>query len=413
LTSDNTIPCDDDARQTEECDTSRIPITDLAGVSPLNDLLLAAFETHLAAGYPEELLTVKASDDIDAEVYVSQSTYFGKEGANISWRIIIASPGAESTTDAITKGNSLFGPVCAIAALGFSSCAFFFFLFYKKRHERQVIYADWRFTCAFILGSALLNGSSFTLLGENTDATCLLRMWSFHFLLVLALAPLFIKVYRMYRLVGMADIRRTTIGNLQAASWTLPIILIQVVILLVFTFVDPPKQTEITENSDGVVLQRIVCESESNTHFIIQIVFEAGLILVGCVLAYMTRNLNSDFGESKQLIFAMYNIALVFTIIVIVVNIADIDSNGSKMLQAIGVFWGSVFSTAAFVVPRMIQIRQDNQIQQSGVRISGVSRPAVTKSRNSSQPSVPEEPCELTAGGEKSFDTVVKSWSCN
>jgi hypothetical protein len=205
-------------------------------------------------------------------------------------------------------------------------------------------------------------------------------MWTFHLFFAMTLAPLFVKIWRIRQLIGMSRIRRTTISNEQAAMHTMPMILGQAVILTIFTFVDPPKQTEIIENVDGVVLQRIVCDTDTDALFITELMFEAACVIVGCTLAYLTRNLNDEFGEAKQLIFAMYNIALIGVIVILVMQVADIDGNGRSILQAVGVFWATVFSTAAFVIPRLLQVHRDqragrgrNRVVVSG--ISGVTPP--------------------------------------
>ena len=105
--------------------------------------------------------------------------------------------------------------------------------------------------------------------------------------------------------------------------------------------------------------------------FVGAFVVEAGLVLCGCILAHQSRFVASEFSESRQLIIAMYSIALVGTIILIVVNVADMDRNGHSILKAIGVFWGTVVSTAVFVVPRMIQVKND-PCMMSDARVSGI-----------------------------------------
>lgn len=87
--------------------------------------------------------------------------------------------------------------------------------------------------------------------------------------------------------------------------------------------------------------------------------FEAGLVLVGCYLAFVSRNVDRQFGESKQLIFGMYNIALVGIVFLLLLSVADIDPSGSRLLQGVGVLWGTVFSSAAFVIPRLLTVRKD------------------------------------------------------
>jgi hypothetical protein len=373
LTSDLSKPCPVNSGTNIPCTPIRVPMSELSG-DPMDSVLVRSYQVHENANYPQELLTVKDSEDPGSEIFVSQSTTFEQAGAQLRWRVIITSPGQESSSDAITVGNQLFPVIILIGGLGLAGCLFLFGVFYSKRKEKAVIYADWRFTLAFIMGCVLLNGSTFTLLGSNTDSTCLLRRWTFHLFFVMALAPLFIKVWRIKQLVGMAHMRRNTISNYQAALYTLPMIMTEVIILTLFTFVDPLKQTEMIENSDGVVLQRIVCDSETSAFFIVQVVYEAGVVLVGCILAYLTRNMDSNFGESKQLIFAMYNIALISTVIVIVISVTDMDENGKSVLQAIGVFWGTVFSAAAFVIPRMMQVREQRGQGRHSVQISGLSQ---------------------------------------
>jgi hypothetical protein len=126
------------------------------------------------------------------------------------------------------------------------------------------------------------------------------------------------------------------------------------------------------------VVQRAVCEHETDAFLITVLIFEAGFVLVGCYLAYKTRNLGDDFGEATQLMFAMYNIAFVGVIIVLVVNVADMDRNGRSVLQAVGVWWGTVFSTAAFVLPRLAQVRQQRREPgRSTVHVSGLNEPSV------------------------------------
>ena len=114
-------------------------------------------------------------------------------------------------------------------------------------------------------------------------------MWTFHFFFALALAPLFVKVWRINQLVGvLRGICRQSIINCKAAMYTLPVIMAQAAILLTFTFVDPPKRTEVIEHNDGMVVLRAVCDQETDTFFITVSMFEAGLVLAGCYLAYKT-----------------------------------------------------------------------------------------------------------------------------
>jgi hypothetical protein len=85
------------------------------------------------------------------------------------------------------------------------------------------------------------------------------------------------------------------------------------------------------------------------------------LVLIGCTLAIKTRNLDPRFGEAKQLAFAMYNIAFTGIVIIVVLNLVELEYSIKVILHAAGVCWGTVFSSFAFVLPRLLAIKKDNK----------------------------------------------------
>lgn len=383
LATDNYTSCPDDSTDNGGCIVVRKKMKDLEGF-PMDSLLVQAFQVQKDANYPRELLSVKTPtrDDIgeydNHGIYIVQSTPYSP-GGELEWIILVIAPAETGRADYLTKEDSLFGVVCVVASLGFILCLSMFLSFFRLRNERAIILADWRFTSAFLLGCALLNLSSLTLLGENTDALCLTRMWTFHFLFVLALSPLFVKVWRMWRMVG-AHNRPTIVNHTTAALLSMPIIAIQVLILVIATVFDRPRQEENIEVDADVLTQRITCKQSSYAFGIVEIVFEAGLVLIGCVLAYITRNMDAQFGEAKQLMFSMYNIAFIGIITTVVVFTMDIDATGQIILKCIGVFWGTVFSSASFVLPRLMRVQTEKKLgsalrkHTTGPDQSGVNR---------------------------------------
>jgi len=371
LTEDPTTPCPVDSGTDVPCDPVRVQMADLTG-NEQDDVLAKAYEKHLEAGYPKELITVRSSSAVDADIYLSQSALYEQFGANLRWRVVIASPGERSESDAILKGHPLFPTMLVIGVVGFVICMVFFAIFYRKRHKRAVLYSDYRFTGAFLLGCAVFNCATLTLVGPNTNPLCMLRMWSFHVLLVIPIAFLLVKTWRMWRLVGTSNIQRKSISNAQAVAYALPMIGLQIVILLIISLTDPPLQTEETKISEGTLTQHVVCSHQTVALPVVEIIYEAGLVLTGCILSFQTRHMDPRFGESKQLIFSMYTWGLVGFSFLVVAAVAEITPNGASLLQGVGTFWVTVFSSAAFVIPRLIQVRRDDSERGSGPgRVSG------------------------------------------
>ncbi len=382
LSEDLSQPCPVDRGERTGCEPVRIAMDDFGAGHLMDPVLVKAAAIHRDEGYPQDLLIVKVSNDVTKPHYVSHSTVYIQEGTELAWRVVVVEPGVQSTTNALTIGDPYFSVVCVIAGLGCCICFWYVRAMYSRRSEKAIVYADWRFTCAFILGCVFFNASSFTLLGENTKATCLLRMWSFHLFFVVALSPLFVKVWRMYILVGSVNIRRSTITNLKAALCTLPMIATQALLLLIFSFVDPPRPMDYVEQDGSSVTYGVVCNTDTNAYFYTLTIYEAAFVFAGCGLAYKTRNMQDEFGEAKQMIFSMYNIFFVGLIMVIVIEVIGMEASEQSVLQAVGVFWGTVVSAGAFVIPRLLQAQVSRRERQNGVRrgvrISGVgqSRPS-------------------------------------
>ena len=154
--------------------------------------------------------------------------------------------------------------------------------------------------------------------------------------------------------------RRRNVTNLQAMIYTLPIILAELTILTIFSFVDPSRAVEnlgVADLDFGQV-RSITCQHDSEAFFITQVAFHAFLVLIGCYLSYETRKLDSRFGEAKQLAFAMYNIAFTGIVLMLITGLVEMDQVIRLLLQAIGVAWGTMFNSAVFVVPRLMDIHR-------------------------------------------------------
>jgi hypothetical protein len=63
--------------------------------------------------------------------------------------------------------------------------------------------------------------------------------------------------------------RRVNMNHSKALLYTIPLILSEIIILITFTFFDPPKQVEELNE-----FQQVLCEQNSSAFFITQLVFD-------------------------------------------------------------------------------------------------------------------------------------------
>lgn len=66
----------------------------------------------------------------------------------------------------------------------------------------------------------------------------------------------------MYLLVGRSGVSRQSISHTKTALMMAPFVAVEVLILLIFTFVDPSKETSLIEQDGSVVTYRVVSRRE-------------------------------------------------------------------------------------------------------------------------------------------------------
>lgn len=187
---DLNTPCPEGATEEDGCQVVRVPIDVLGAETNLaGDIVLKrGFTAYQESGYPDvtELVGFKESETVGVQAFVGQGhIYEQNDASNLQWYVMVAMPMARSIEDAVLSGTSGFVIVCVLATIGVVGCFSLFLILMEKRNEEAFINGDWRFTSAFILGCSALNLSTYTLLGDNTGATCKLRMWFFNGLFAL------------------------------------------------------------------------------------------------------------------------------------------------------------------------------------------------------------------------------------
>lgn len=152
----------------------------------------------------------------------------------------------------------------------------------------------------------------------------------------------------------------------KAAMLACGLIFIEVVILSIFSLTDPVKLVvEFDESMNAAY--RVLCKTDM-TFFVVQLLYIFALVFSGGVLAFKTRNMKEDFGESKQLIVVMYLIALVG---IILVSLKSLITSHHEVLiiLSISISGLSMFSTGVFVLPRLLKVKQRSREGKSEQRV--------------------------------------------
>lgn len=79
-------------------------------------------------------------------------------------------------------------------------------------------------------------------------------------------------MYRLFR--AAAGFKRKSLTHFQAWLMTMPIAAVQLLILMIVSFVDPPRQTEYLEVEGGFASQHLICEHDTNVFLAVQLTFD-------------------------------------------------------------------------------------------------------------------------------------------
>ncbi|CAB9504152.1 expressed unknown protein [Seminavis robusta] len=364
------LPC---TANEEEC--MRVTMSEVT-----NDALQRAYRLQKEGDFPDGLVEFKISNRLGAgrDVFVSKSSVvYQTKNKELQWILLVVSPVDHivTTTSPLSTNDTLLAVVCTIAIIGSGLCLGMAIWFYWKRKSPAVILTERWFTQAFLIGCALMNLSTFAyFLGEATQELCMLRMWAFPLCFSMAISPLFVKTYRLFVMSGNPNgnrmssaegvatsnsRRRPSISNPNAAALTLPIVLIQCVILVVFSLIDPPKPRDDDEvvmvefEDDVATTEHLGCRTRTNAFLYTAMAFDGTLVLIGCGLAYATRDTARGCGQAKELAFAMYNVLFIAVIVAILLLVVH-HTTGTVLLFVLGINCGTVFSSAVFVLPRLV-----------------------------------------------------------
>lgn len=97
------------------------------------------------------------------------------------------------------------------------------------------------------------------------------------------LSTLLVKVWRIKNHVALGEPASTIpTTKYELFLYTLPLIVLELAILAIFSIADPPLQTESLGVGAGLGVQEITCEHTTNAFFVTQIVLD-GTLFVDCL----------------------------------------------------------------------------------------------------------------------------------
>jgi len=238
--------------------------------------------------------------------------------------------------------RALAGGLGAIVSIGVLVA--FFAIAMLVYHWSVFISKYGTFYCGVILTGVLTSYiAAFSLLPEPTDALCLVFPWFLGIAFTLVYGCLFIKAWILYRLWRYAlQLKRMSITALTVVKYVGVALLVEIVLLVIWSVVDRPRVHMVKMFDDTYQPQ---CKSDTPVFWIIFLCIKGVWLLFGVVVSVLTRSVVKEYNNFTEFAYAMYNILIMVIIAVPLGILLQEVPNGTMIVSVVVIVLAFMFST--------------------------------------------------------------------
>ncbi|CAB9527848.1 acid type B receptor subunit 2 [Seminavis robusta] len=213
-----------------------------------------------------------------------------------------------------------------------------------NRNRAQLKAAQPVFLGLVLLGAVI---STSTIIAMAQEGSCMAVPWLYSVGFCITFGSLFARIWRVYVLVRSAvEMRRVTLSTKETLGWVCVVLAVDIVILVVWTAVDPLEWTRETISSDkfGEPLESVgYCHSDHWRAFASIIgVVHLVLMAVACFMCYRARHIPEEFSSSKYIAIAMFSNLQIFVIAIPVLIIVGKDPVSGFFVRSLVVWLNDI-----------------------------------------------------------------------
>eukprot|EP00917_Polyrhabdina_sp_WS-2016_P008964 GHVP01019970.1.p1 GENE.GHVP01019970.1~~GHVP01019970.1.p1 ORF type:complete len:813 (+),score=136.53 GHVP01019970.1:67-2505(+) len=283
----------------------------------------------------------------------------------------------------VTASDVLGIVVIVISTIGIIFALWIGWFIYENKEEPVIRKASPIF-CELIIFGAFLGYLStiFWTLNQN-KATCILRGWTLAIGFALIVGNLLAKTYRIFKIFTNVKVTSVVIKDSQLFLFSGVIVVYIVILMSVYTFGSPGLPDAVIVQSEVDTLYRYIrCYPPNpiiNRTIVILLLSSCFVLaILGIVIAYLTRKVESSFNESKEILYTMYTFVLL-ACIVIPLYFTSGDSRGSVereyILRSFSVLLGLFGALYFLFIPKILlaKAEKEERIREEGDATTGAT----------------------------------------
>ncbi|CAB9512867.1 acid type B receptor subunit 2 [Seminavis robusta] len=185
-----------------------------------------------------------------------------------------------------------------------------------NRKRAQLRAAQPVFLGLILVGAVI---STSTIIAMAQEGNCMAVPWLYSVGFCVTFGSLFARIWRVYELVrSAAEMRRVSISIRDTLRWVGLVFALDIIILIVWSVVDPLEWTRETISSDlfGEPLESIgYCSSDHwRVFYSVLGIVHLALTAVACFMCYRARHIPEEFSSCKYISIAMFSNLQIFVI---------------------------------------------------------------------------------------------------
>lgn len=195
--------------------------------------------------------------------------------------------------------------VCLLAALLILASILCMVYFYIHRDEKVIKKASPVFCQLMLVGVILIGAGIIIWSMKQSTASCIAKVWLTVLGFGLIIGNLMAKTYRIFKIFSNIRVTTTAIRDSDLLKFSGIILLIEVILLLTYTFGASIPTAEVVFSENYPLYSYIRCGYDDlefhQTMAIVLIVFNVFLVILAAIIAYLTRNVDSAYNESRYI----------------------------------------------------------------------------------------------------------------
>jgi branched-chain amino acid transport system substrate-binding protein len=264
--------------------------------------------------------------------------------------------GVQYPENFVPVSDGVRGGIIAAACACVGAAITFIVLSVYHRESKTIKHSSLTFSLMTLVGAAFMMFSPVLIV--LVVPQCMVWLWFVCIGFILFFGSMAVKSYRIDRIFNWHRKKLTKIkpiGDSQLMVVVSVLLGLEVILLILWQFFGELRPLEFEGTNDAI----FGCYSDNAFPFIItQICYFGVVFLVGCFFAFRTRNVNfGSYKETKEIFFAVYNMTLLFIIIIPLVALIGVnDTSTAAIITSIGLLFSTLVSILCLYVLKFYRI---------------------------------------------------------